>query len=108
MSELLQIAVPDDNAATGASAASTYFLALLAFVGGFSERLTHVVLGQAEKTIAATFEHDDGEMSATAAGGARGSGGRLADPARALDAATGSGVLTDEELQAQKRILLGE
>ena len=51
MSELLQIAVPDDNAATGASAASTYFLALLAFVGGFSERLTHVVLGQAEKTM---------------------------------------------------------
>ena len=65
MSELLQIAVPDDNAATGASAASTYFLALLAFVGGFSERLTHVVLGQAEKTIAATFEHDDSEMIAT-------------------------------------------
>ena len=108
MSELLQIAVPDNDATTGAAAASTYFLALLAFVGGFSERLTHVVLGRAEKTIAATFERDDEEMSSMA----------VVVPERPVDDSLtqlerwaqlrDQGVLTDEELQAQKRVLLGE
>jgi hypothetical protein len=108
MSELLQIAVPDNDASTGAAAASTYFLALLAFVGGFSERLTHVVLGRAEKTIAATFERDDGETSSMA----------VVVPERPLDDSLtllerwaqlrDQGVLTDEELRARKRVLLGE
>ena len=54
-SDLLQIAVPDRDPETGASAATFPFLALLAFVAGFSERLTHVVLGRAERSIAASL-----------------------------------------------------
>jgi hypothetical protein len=105
-SELLQIAVPDDDATTGAAAASTYFLALLAFVGGFSERMTHVVLGRAEKTIAATFQNDDNEASLAPASPAA----TVDDSLARLERWTllrDQGVLTDEELQAQKRALLG-
>ena len=90
-SGLLQIAVPDSNAATDATDVSLYFLAFIAFVAGFSERLAQVVLGKAERTVAATFEQDDGEMRQTRAVVPERSGGRLADPARALGAATGSG-----------------
>jgi hypothetical protein len=59
-SGLLQIAVPDSNAATDATDVSLYFLAFIAFVAGFSERLAHVVLGTAERTVAATLQMDDG------------------------------------------------
>jgi hypothetical protein len=63
-SGLLQIAVPDSNAATGSTDASLYFLAFIAFVAGFSERLAKVVLGKAEQTIAATLERsDEGEAT---------------------------------------------
>jgi hypothetical protein len=58
-SGLLQLAVPDDNAATDATDVSLYFLALIAFVAGFSERLAHVVLGKAEQTVAATLQMSD-------------------------------------------------
>jgi hypothetical protein len=105
-SGLLQIAVPDQNAETGGPEASFYFLALLAFLGGFSERLAKVVLGSAERTIAATFESDD----------ATGAGGGPAAPA-AEDEMLGrlerlgrlwkEGVLSDDELEAEKRALLG-
>jgi hypothetical protein len=101
-SDLLQLGVPDGDAATDGSDASFYFLALLAFVAGFSERLTHVVLGRAEKTIAATFENDDGMGQATASGGAAAPTedalARLERWALLRD----QGVLSDEELQAQK------
>jgi hypothetical protein len=63
-SGLLQIAVPDSNAATDATDVSLYFLAFIAFVAGFSERLAHVVLGKAERTVAATLEMDDGGQTA--------------------------------------------
>ncbi len=36
-----------------------FFFALLAFLAGFSERLTHVVFGGAERTIAAALEDED-------------------------------------------------
>jgi len=42
-----------------------YFFALMAFLAGFSERFTHVILGQAEKTV----------TSAGGGGGGGGSGG---------------------------------
>jgi hypothetical protein len=103
-SDLLQLGVPDGDAATDRSDASFYFLALLAFVAGFSERLTHVVLGRAEKTIAAAFENDDGGgEQATAPGAAtpptEDALARLERWALLRD----QGVLSEEELQAQKR-----
>lgn len=61
-SELLQLAVPDQDPSTGASAASFYFLALIAFVAGFSERFTHVVIGGAERSLAAAFEKQGTEL----------------------------------------------
>jgi hypothetical protein len=102
-SDLLQLGVPDGDAATDRSDASFYFLALLAFVAGFSERLTHVVLGRAEKTIAAAFENDDGGgEQATAPGAAtpptEDALARLERWALLRD----QGVLSEEELQAQK------
>lgn len=63
-SGLLQIAVPDRDPTTDATDVSLYFLAFIAFVAGFSERLAHVVLGKAERTVAATLEmSDDGEAA---------------------------------------------
>ena len=64
--DLLQIAVPDDIASTGAPDASFYFLALLAFLAGFSERLTKVVLGKTERSIEAAFGRDEGKVAAAA------------------------------------------
>jgi hypothetical protein len=36
-----------------------YFFALLAFLSGFSERFTHVIFGQAEKTVTTTLSEDE-------------------------------------------------
>lgn len=58
-SGLLQIAVPDQDPTTDATDVSLYFLAFIAFVAGFSERLAHVVLGSAERTVAATLQMSD-------------------------------------------------
>jgi hypothetical protein len=64
-SGLLQIAVPDRDPTTDATDVSLYFLAFISFVAGFSERLAHVVLGSAERTVAATLEmSDESEESA--------------------------------------------
>jgi hypothetical protein len=41
-----------------------FFFALLAFLAGFSERLTHVVFGGAERTIATALEEEDIEPAA--------------------------------------------
>lgn len=61
-SGLLQIAVPDRDPTTDATDVSLYFLAFIAFVAGFSERLAQVVLGSAERTVAATLQmSDDGD-----------------------------------------------
>jgi hypothetical protein len=62
-SDLLQLAVPDQNPATGASEASFYFLALLAFVAGFSERFTHVVIGGAERSLTGPLAEEDRERA---------------------------------------------
>jgi hypothetical protein len=40
-----------------------YFFALLAFLSGFSERFTHVIFGQAEKTVTATLTEDEARGS---------------------------------------------
>jgi hypothetical protein len=40
-----------------------YFFALLAFLSGFSERFTHVIFGQAEKTVTATLSEDEARDS---------------------------------------------
>jgi hypothetical protein len=40
-----------------------YFFALLAFLSGFSERFTHVIFGQAEKTVTATLSEDEARGS---------------------------------------------
>jgi hypothetical protein len=59
-SELLQLQKPDEGKAF-------FFFTLFAFVAGFSERLTHVILGGAERTVAGTLEQADravGEISA--------------------------------------------
>jgi hypothetical protein len=58
-SGLLQIAVPDRDPTTDATDVSLYFLAFISFVAGFSERLAHVVLGNAERTVAATLQMSD-------------------------------------------------
>jgi hypothetical protein len=62
-SELLQVQKPDERKAF-------FFFTLFAFVAGFSERLTHVILGGAERTVAGTLEQADkavGETSTTTA-----------------------------------------
>jgi hypothetical protein len=51
-SELLQLPKPDEGKAF-------FFFTLLAFVAGFSERLTHVILGGAERTVEATLVEAD-------------------------------------------------
>jgi hypothetical protein len=51
-SELLQLQRPIEDKAF-------YFFTLFAFVAGFSERLTHVILGGAERTVAGTLEQAD-------------------------------------------------
>jgi len=61
-SELLQLQRPIEDKAF-------YFFTLFAFVAGSSERLTHVILGGAERTVAATLEEADkavGEKTTTA------------------------------------------
>jgi hypothetical protein len=62
-SDLLQLAVPDQNPSTGASDASFYFLALLAFVAGFSERFTHVVIGGAERSLTGPLAKEEDEKA---------------------------------------------
>jgi hypothetical protein len=60
-SELLQLQEPDETKAF-------FFFTLFAFVAGFSERLTHVILGRAERTVEQTLTQADnaaGETSAT-------------------------------------------
>ena len=60
-SELLQLQEPDEGKAF-------FFFTLLAFVAGFSERLTRVILSNAERTVAGTLEEADkavGETSTT-------------------------------------------
>jgi hypothetical protein len=51
-SELLQLERPDEKKAF-------FFFTLFAFLAGFSERLTHVILGRAERTVAGTLEEAD-------------------------------------------------
>jgi hypothetical protein len=48
-SELLQLRRPDESKAF-------FFFTFFAFVAGFSERLTHVILGGAERTVERTLE----------------------------------------------------
>jgi hypothetical protein len=57
-SELLQVERPDEGKAF-------FFFTLFAFVAGFSERLTHVILGGAERTVAGTLEQADKAVGAT-------------------------------------------
>ena len=57
-SELLQVQKPDEGKAF-------FFFTLFAFVAGFSERLTHVILGGAERTVAGTLEQADKAVGAT-------------------------------------------
>ena len=60
-SELVQLQEPDQGKAF-------FFFTLFAFVAGFSERLTHVILGGAERTVAGTLAQADkavGEISTT-------------------------------------------
>jgi hypothetical protein len=101
-SGLLQIGVPDAGTDD-----LFFFLALLAFLAGFSERLTKIVLGRAERTIAATFEGDDSAESTpsppTPPTPADETLRRLERWAQLRE----QGVLTEEELQAQKRLELG-
>jgi hypothetical protein len=51
-SELLQLQKPEEGKAF-------FFFTLFAFVAGFSERLAHVILGGAERTVAGTLEQAD-------------------------------------------------
>jgi hypothetical protein len=63
-SELLQLQEPAEGKAF-------FFFTLLAFVAGFSERLTRVILNNAERTVAGTLEEADkavGETSTTTEG----------------------------------------
>jgi hypothetical protein len=64
-SDFLQVVVPDGDPAT--EDPSPYFLAFLAFAAGFSERLAHVVLGGAERTIAASVPNYEQEEEASTA-----------------------------------------
>lgn len=57
-SELLQLQKPDEGK-------GFFFFTLFAFVAGFSERLTHVILGGAERTVAGTLEQADKAVGAT-------------------------------------------
>jgi len=47
------------NFIQGGQTGSFYFFALLAFLSGFSERFTHVIFGQAEKTVTNTIEAEE-------------------------------------------------
>jgi hypothetical protein len=51
-SELLQVQRPDESKAF-------FFFTLFAFAAGFSERLTHVILGGAQRTVERTLEQAD-------------------------------------------------
>jgi hypothetical protein len=68
-SELLQLRKPDEGKAF-------FFFTLFAFVAGFSERLTQVILGGAERTVAGTLEQADkavgGTSTTTTTGSANG------------------------------------
>lgn len=57
-SKLLQLREPDVDTAF-------FFFTFLAFVAGFSERLTHVVLGSAERTVAETLKQADDATGGT-------------------------------------------
>ena len=57
-SELLQLQEPDEGKAF-------FFFTLFAFVAGFSERLTHVILGNAERTVEQTLTRGDDAAGAT-------------------------------------------
>lgn len=56
--DLLQVELPD-------AGKSFYFLTLLAFVAGFSERWMHVIVGGAERTVAATLGEADASAPAS-------------------------------------------
>ena len=55
-SELLQLRKPNADK-------EFFFFTFLAFAAGFSERLTHVILGGAERTVAGTLEKADAATS---------------------------------------------
>ena len=94
-SGLLQIAVPDSNASTDATDVSLYVLAFIAFLAGFSERLAMVVLGKAERTVAATLEmSDDGDAPAKREPAAP----SLASELEALSQLQEKGVLDDKQV----------
>ena len=57
-SELLQLQEPEE-------AKAFFFFTLLAFVAGFSERLTHVILGSAERTVEQTLTQADSAAGET-------------------------------------------
>jgi hypothetical protein len=97
-SDLLQIVVPDQNPATDASDASFSFLALLAFAAGFSERLTKVVLDGADRSIRSVLGGDDASSTPLPAAA---SGERLEWLMRLRE----QGRLTDEELEAARRLM---
>jgi hypothetical protein len=46
-----------------------YFFAILAFLSGFTERFTHVLFGQAEKTVTATLEAEEEQDARAGADG---------------------------------------
>jgi hypothetical protein len=98
-SDLLQIVVPDQNPATDASDASFSFLALLAFVAGFSERLTKVVLDGTDRSIRAVLGGDEGQASAPLPPAV--SAERLEWLMRLRE----QGRLTDEELESARRLM---
>jgi hypothetical protein len=98
-SDLLQIAVPDEDPSTGAPDASFYFLALLSFVAGFSERLAKVVLGGAERSIASAL---GGEEARPPSSGADARAARL----ELLVRLHAEGKLSDAEFESAKRAML--
>jgi hypothetical protein len=55
---LLQIQEPNEGKAF-------FFFTLLAFVAGFSERLTRVLISNAERTVAGTLEEADKALPET-------------------------------------------
>lgn len=97
-SGLLQLAVPDENAATDATDVSLYFLALIAFVAGFSERLAHVVLGKAEQTVAATLQMSDDAQTPPSGDGPGGPSTALASELDLLNTLHENGLLDDAQV----------
>jgi hypothetical protein len=95
-SGLLQIAVPDGDPTTDATEVSPYFLAFIAFVAGFSERLAHVVLGKAERTVAATVERSDDGETARPVDGPSGTKG-LESHLELITAARDNGLVSEEQ-----------